>query len=410
MTRHNNSHIYSKRILISVLFLFYMGISSVKSQVNLLLNGDFEQTREAKIKMLVDQFGNKQEFELNDSSLLEAFHPHTDDVRVMSMYWNYVEDSTGPGNVLMYNALSSKDSNAYSGKVYSKIIIMNMNYLPNEYRVDNLAGKLRRPLVKGQKYKVRFYLKFFSGNHYSKSICVGFLNKMTPYSIGINKSNKEPIYRHNIEPVWCLGSVLRDSVVYNEIEFNYTGTGDEQYIYIGNLLYEKTSYWKEQNLKENFHPIKNSKKNKRTSQNINSIYAIDRISIRAIDTSSNIALKMKQQPDFEEPNSPHKLDTVHAYTYYFDFNEDKSNADISKILSYLKNDNEISSVLIIGHTDSIGTNEYNQILSKNRALFISELIKQQIEIPISIKGMAYSKMLSRENNSLNRRVEIYYTY
>lgn len=230
---------------------------------------------------------------------------------------------------------------------------------------------------------------------------------MTPYSIGINKSNKEPIYRHNIETVWCLDSLVRDSVNYAEIEFNYTASGGEAYIYIGNLLYEKISYWEDQSLMENFRSIKY---NKKTSQSIYSEYAVDNVSITAIDTGSDIALNNEKQSDIEKPKSTPKKDTIHAHTYYFGFNENKSAADISKVLSDLKIDDKISSVIIIGHTDSIGTNEYNQILSKSRALFISELIKQQIEIPIFIKGMGSSKMVSRESNSLNRRVEVYYIY
>jgi OmpA-OmpF porin, OOP family len=110
----------------------------------------------------------------------------------------------------------------------------------------------------------------------------------------------------------------------------------------------------------------------------------------------------------------------------FDFDKDLLRPDATQILDdvveYLggksddaedNNASPVESVKVIGHTDSIGSVEYNQDLSERRALRVSNYLKTSIpNLRISTEGR--SELEPRATNStpegrqLNRRVEIIY--
>jgi outer membrane protein OmpA-like peptidoglycan-associated protein len=76
------------------------------------------------------------------------------------------------------------------------------------------------------------------------------------------------------------------------------------------------------------------------------------------------------------------------------------------LVSYMK-ENPSSKVKIAGHTDEIGTEEHNQILSEKRALSVKLfLIQQGIQSErITFQGYGYSKS-KLVDKSLKRRIEI----
>ena len=66
---------------------------------------------------------------------------------------------------------------------------------------------------------------------------------------------------------------------------------------------------------------------------------------------------------------------------------------------------------IYGHTDSDDTDEYNQVLSENRANSVKDfLVKNGITADITTKGFGEKKPIAtnstKEGKQLNRRVEI----
>ncbi|WP_370263266.1 outer membrane protein OmpA [Limnobacter sp.] len=100
---------------------------------------------------------------------------------------------------------------------------------------------------------------------------------------------------------------------------------------------------------------------------------------------------------------------------YFDFDKatlkqggkDRIDAEVAKLGQV-----ELNSVIAVGHTDSIGSDAYNQKLSERRAQAVKDyLVSKGVPADrIQIKGMGESQPVAdnktREGRAKNRRVEI----
>lgn len=91
------------------------------------------------------------------------------------------------------------------------------------------------------------------------------------------------------------------------------------------------------------------------------------------------------------------------------------NTDIQKLVDFM-NDHPDSTVVIEGHTDSVGTDEYNEELSNNRANAVVSMIVNEYGIdPKRVSGVGYGEARpiatneTPEGKQRNRRVmaEIY---
>lgn len=100
---------------------------------------------------------------------------------------------------------------------------------------------------------------------------------------------------------------------------------------------------------------------------------------------------------------------------YFEFNKSElstaSRNKLDKLFGKIKNGNWI--VIVKGYTDDIGSNEYNQKLSFNRARSIENYLTSHAELNnLNINVVAYGKLWpvapnsTEEGRKLNRRVEI----
>lgn len=99
----------------------------------------------------------------------------------------------------------------------------------------------------------------------------------------------------------------------------------------------------------------------------------------------------------------------------FDFDEYNLNNDARKILDKLveiiKAKYPNHEIIVEGHTDNIGTNEYNQKLSEKRAQTVAAILKKKLEHDkVSYRGMGKSNPIDDNSTSAgrqrNRRVEI----
>ena len=69
-------------------------------------------------------------------------------------------------------------------------------------------------------------------------------------------------------------------------------------------------------------------------------------------------------------------------------------------------------IVVAGHTDSVGSSEYNQVLSERRANSVAQYLLSRKIIPVRIETVGFgedtpiAENTSAEGKSLNRRVEL----
>lgn len=137
-------------------------------------------------------------------------------------------------------------------------------------------------------------------------------------------------------------------------------------------------------------------------------YETKKLNIATGDTDKNIALTQKKAVVTE--------DAIVIENIYFDFNKStikkESELSLNKIVEVLKN-NTTMSITINAHTDSKGSETYNQTLSESRAKSAYQyLLKKGIPATqLTYKGFGESELLekcekcSAKQDQTNRRVE-----
>jgi outer membrane protein OmpA-like peptidoglycan-associated protein len=100
---------------------------------------------------------------------------------------------------------------------------------------------------------------------------------------------------------------------------------------------------------------------------------------------------------------------------FFDFDKfdlkDESRPELERVIEFLKDNPEIK-VRIEGHTDDVGTDDYNDKLSQNRANAVKQyIVSAGIDgSRISTKGFGKRQPLvkdkTEEARAMNRRVEM----
>ncbi len=87
---------------------------------------------------------------------------------------------------------------------------------------------------------------------------------------------------------------------------------------------------------------------------------------------------------------------------------------LSELISELETFQEITSIEVVGHTDSAGEENYNQVLSERRAAAVEAYISAAYpDVSITSRGMGESSPVAtnstREGRTQNRRVEVQVT-
>lgn len=95
----------------------------------------------------------------------------------------------------------------------------------------------------------------------------------------------------------------------------------------------------------------------------------------------------------------------------FDLNKSTPTAPSIKLLeNNLESLKLCDSLLLVGHTDTIGSNIFNEELSKKRVLWVNDYLKKkQLKVNTHIDWKGEEQLLDPENNSLNRRVDKFRT-
>ena len=216
-----------------------------------------------------------------------------------------------------------------------------------------------------------------------------------------------------------------------EYLFEFTATGEERYLVIGNFSKEALPVKKEQRYL------------------VNVLYDIDNISLLPADSTVTICPEWKTNKtklyqnnlrhtafnyldDEEEVSvteSPKKDTTVLVTTsipvandtlvvpdVLFKFDKTELNpafaGKLDTLISKIKN-RVFKRIEVLGHTDSLGTDAYNQLLSSSRAAMVKKYLMDHLHYPEDhIVTKAFAAMLPISSNKTaagrqqNRRVEI----
>jgi OOP family OmpA-OmpF porin len=288
------------------------------------------------------------------------------------------------------------ESNAHSGKGYSGIYVWDSELSAN-YR-EYLQGELAEPLKEGQKYLVEFYYKSAPNSVY-------IINRM-----GLSFSETPIKLQHN----YLIGQTPTLSISKDEIKVGpttgewelasmiYQAKGGERYVIIGNFFSNEET--KNKRLPWRF--------GKNKMLDFKSYYYIDDVSVKSLDSLKKDLVPVTEKfiNDSFELNKVYSLENI---TFEFDSHLllRQSFVELDKIVEHLTLHKEIQ-VRISGHTDFVGTDDYNLTLSRNRArsvadYFISKGIASQRIITYGF-GKSYPVKVEKteEDRKANRRVEI----
>ena len=297
----------------------------------------------------------------------------------------------------------------YNGKQYPKSgsgFAGFYAYSPENYR-EYIQGRLHTRLKKGEKYHVSFYVSLAENSTYSiKNLDLLFTSKEQNIRMDFQENIK--IKRLKKEKDFSFFKIENSNYYDNKdkwikVSFVYEALGFEAFFIIGNFNTNmKTEKRKESsliNIKDKF-----------------SYYYIDSVSVTS-ESNEGIAPKKEfiNEINEEEEKPPLKANIVYTFkNVLFNFNEtellDTTIDELDKLFNYLIEYKDFN-IEIYGHTDNVGTEEYNKKLSKNRAKVVSQylIIKGLNFNRISWFGFGSSKPIlennSEQNRAKNRRVE-----
>ncbi len=220
-----------------------------------------------------------------------------------------------------------------------------------------------------------------------------------------------------------------------EFEYSFIATGNEKYLTFGTYIEEDTVTGKKnltgtqtvslmldnfqlipQDGNEKAYPAFNLNKEKVYSYNYRhkemdySLYGKGEVGIKFNITDSNFITKIKI------PEPPAKADTLKLGDVFFDFNKANLKPEALKMLViyFIKNEAEnIDSIYIEGHTDSIGSDKRNLELSQQRCEAVKDwLLLNSVTDPDKLSVHPFGKSRPIATNAtivgraLNRRVEM----
>jgi outer membrane protein OmpA-like peptidoglycan-associated protein len=105
-----------------------------------------------------------------------------------------------------------------------------------------------------------------------------------------------------------------------------------------------------------------------------------------------------------------KSSAITINNIFFDFDsavlQKESTSELMRLVDFVK-DNNINKIRIIGHTDKVGSDEYNKKLSLERAISVKKYITSKLpKLNITTQGKGATEPIDITDDSKNRRVEI----
>lgn len=290
-------------------------------------------------------------------------------------------------------------SNANTGYAYCGIYLWNKRDDGKSYR-EYIQCELAEPLVEGRRYTIGFFYKLASYSVYTSN------------RIGLALTSTRVMVNHDqVLDTKPLISVESDSAIaattggWEKATLEYTATGGERYVIIGNFFDNAST--KSARLPYRF--------GKSSMLHTSAYYFIDDVYVTPLDTVRTVPEQVAVDFDKQaiELNKDYILRNIH-----FEFDsyvlKKSSHEELNRVAEYLQANPSVV-VRLSGHTDFIGTDDYNLTLSRNRARSVADyLISKGVHTSRIVSyGFGKSRPLvldkTDEARTINRRVEIRFT-
>ncbi|WP_419214027.1 OmpA family protein [Maribacter sp. X9] len=264
---------------------------------------------------------------------------------------------------------------------------------PGDYR-EYLQAQLIGTLKKGEHYTVSFYVSLAERSDFAVK---EFGIRFSEYPIKVETTK--------VLSAMHLSKLQGDTSNYVEIKYSKFYSDEKEWILLTQEFVANGT--------ENYMIIGNFKDNKRTQRfqtqrriNKGSYYYLDMVSLHPTGSEKmNTSLAIT---DFE-------LDSIHVFKdVLFNFNTSKlkrsNQKELQEVVLFLEKNPSIQ-IKISGHTDAIGSNNFNQKLSLNRAKTVAAYFMQNgiSERRIQYEGFGSERPVATNKTKagrlLNRRVE-----
>ena len=308
-----------------------------------------------------------------------------------------------------------------TGNVSQKIL-MYFEYQSGGFWIANRIGTLSVPLDSGGTYRVQGYARRWSGTAYS-SLSFAFTDSILPawFNPYSPKGQTVTAPAYSTKPV--------STSVYEPFEFEYIARGGERFLYIGNLVVDRPPVWKKARPYGHVMAEPGGKPPPYCS------ILIDDLSVVPLyederDTRPSLAPSLTPMAVNDSGDNAVVLeitrsddDNAHGSTrdgyagmephatglhILFEFNSTRLDEYHQSLLdSFLTTASVGRCVRVIGYTDSVGTDEYNIELSRERAIAVRTYLESTglpaYRITVEWRG---KRREADVPSRLNRRVDV----
>lgn len=285
------------------------------------------------------------------------------------------------------------------GKGYAGLYL----YAPDDYR-EYLQAELTETLVKGQKYRISFYVSLAERSDFAiKEFGVLFSKDRMEVS-GKKELSKRKVYTQALENYNFMeigySNFYKDTQDWILVNTQFVAKGTEKYLTMGNF---KT------NVRTRMFKTKRNAKQ-------GAYYYVDMFRVEAMGNSNDIAINQKENIT---DRNVFTLDKAHTFeNLLFEFDEfsllEPAKKEMKTLFEYV-NGNTSLQITIHGHTDTVGSESYNQKLSTKRAKSVANYL-HGLGLPknrIAWAGLGGKKPIASNKTEAgrkqNRRVEFVIT-
>lgn len=304
-----------------------------------------------------------------------------------------------------------------TGKAYTGLITYLTSKSGKAWKVpanhrEFIMVQLTKPLIKGNSYYAEMWVNLAENCEFATNSIGMHFTRDIPHTDwqAIDLGYYKPQIQSHPD------TLLTDHKGWKKVSGTFVAQGDEMALTIGNFISDKII--KVQKTKRKF-PVAKKDKMPKNLQPQMAYYFIDDIRVTPLDPTEPIypqELLVHKEPKDEDYFGPVQVGKKFILqNIQFDFNKsvllEPSFDELDRLFDYLI-ENEHVKIEIEGHTDNIGSNEYNNKLSTERAKAVAFYITKTRGLDdyrIKYRGFGSSQPIvsneTKEGQAMNRRVE-----